>query len=265
MGDEFLTKAEGFLKGQKDSSNYPVDSLFTKDNFDLKIFAGSSLDHFRSPLGRMRNQLVKAIQQEILLPKLVVVIPDVDLINAIPYEGYGISDIYGRIVHWLAAEYNKIIECHKDNLQNKSLKEDYPQFVWFPPPQNKNFSENALRSKFAKSVKASLHIQRNHMMLKLIKIWTYDNDNLATNSSYTPEGFRKFWASVDSAITFWANNLAPGRKASKLDQQQSHMEGPLPSYPHEGYQVPFVRDKYHWTARNRRGRNVTNPPMQHRR
>ena len=131
-GDEFLTKVKGFLKNQKDSSNYPVGKLFVRENYDLKVFVGLSLYHTRSPLGSMRNQLVKAISQETLLPKLIVVIPDVDLINLISYHGYGISDVYGRIVHWLAAEYNKIVECHKDNLQNKSLKEDYPQFVWFP-------------------------------------------------------------------------------------------------------------------------------------
>ena len=68
------------------------------------------------------------------------------------------------------------------------------------PDCDTNFSNNSLRGKFAKSLKSSLEIMPNHMMLKLIKIWNYEDSTLAHNNNYTTQGFIHFLESLDSAV-----------------------------------------------------------------
>ena len=104
------------------------------DNYAVNWFASTNLDLNCNTLGRIRNQFVKAIAENILLPKLVVVITDADIIDAVQYRDYGVSDIYGRLIHWLSAELNKITKIHKDRLPVKAVRCNYPSFVWISPP-----------------------------------------------------------------------------------------------------------------------------------
>ena len=102
-------------------SKHETSKLYMKENYEIKWFASNSLDLNRSPLGRIRNQFVKAIMDEILLLRLVLIITDADIINSVLYKDYGVSDTYGRIVHWLAAEFNKVVEIHKDHLPKRAV------------------------------------------------------------------------------------------------------------------------------------------------
>ena len=88
----------------------------------------------------------------------------------------------------------------------------YPSFLWFALALNMNFSDNVLHGKFTQSLKANLEIQPNHMMMKLKKIWEYQDPTLMRYDTMTPTRFNKFWRSIDSAIEFYFSHLAPGTK-----------------------------------------------------
>ena len=195
---------------------------FMRRNFDIKWFASTNLDLTRSVLGRIKNQFAKAITELKIFLKLIIIIPDCDLIESLPTNKFGVSEIYGRIIHWLAAEFDKFIGIHKERLPQKSVKAEYPSFLWIPPAQNVNFSNHSLRGKFAKSLKSSLEIMPNHMMLKLIKVWNYEDSTLARNNNYTTPGFIKFWESLDSAEQFWCKTLAPGRNTNTTNSLSTY-------------------------------------------
>ena len=156
-----MTKAEGHLLGCKPEAE--EENWYLKQQFCVKTFASTSLDLNRSTLGRIHNQLVKAINQEIILPKAIVIILDNDLILATKYTGFGTSDIYGRIIHWLSNQFAKLVAIQKDRLPKKALKPDYPTFIWMAPPTNVRFPDNESRIKMAKSIKNVIKI------IKIIK------------------------------------------------------------------------------------------------
>ena len=221
LGDEFLTRAAGhFFDGSDDHT------CFMKREFDVKWFAGNTLHNNHSTLARICNQLCEAVEKHQLFPKLVIIIPDTDILQSIKVTGYGISEALRHLVHWMATEFNKIVEIHKDRLTNKSKKKNYPSFMWIPPPLHANFEDNTLRNKFAKSIKSSLHIQPHHMMLKLLKVWNYEDTSLAKANRYTLPSYKAFWKSLDSATEFWMKNLAPRNASaeSTLEQQQGTNE-----------------------------------------
>ena len=166
FGDEFLTKAHRHVRNTE-----MMRKSFTPSKYEVKYFTTNKLDLNPSVIGRMRNRLAKAMMDEILLPKLIVFIIDDDWITDVEFKGFGVSEIYGKMIHWLVTESNKLVEIHKENLPEKAIRETFPSFLWMAPPQNARFTNNALRGKFTKSLKTLLDLQERHMMLKLKKVW----------------------------------------------------------------------------------------------
>ena len=68
--------------------------LFMKDHFEIHWYASTSLDINESTIGRMKNQFVKAITEQVLFLKLVLVIPDANIAQSVKYNDYGVSEIY---------------------------------------------------------------------------------------------------------------------------------------------------------------------------
>ena len=108
-----------------------------------------------------------------------------------------------------------------------------------------------MRGKMANSLKRTLAIQLNHTMLKLKKVWEYQDQTLMRDGRYTNEGFKKFWLSLDSAVEFWTKHLAPGgsRKAATFHpdihrKEDFRNQAVSTSYqqqrPQHGY------DRFHW-------------------
>ena len=166
----------------------------------------NKLDNNLSMLGHLRNQLVKAIHQEVLLPKAVVVILDDNLVSNITHN---VLYVYGIFIHWLASEFNKIVESHKDILPKKAKKMNYPTFIWIALPTYCNFDNNHIRQKLSASMKTTLEIQKQHIMLKMLKIWEFSDRNAYRDGHYTQIGFEMYWKSIDLAIQFWDTNLVP--------------------------------------------------------
>ena len=181
-----------------------------KDKFEVKHFAANSLDLNRSVIGRIRNQFVKALSEEILLPRVVVILQDNDIINSVKPKAKKsqVSEIYGRITHWLADKLDKAVAEHVDYLPNKAIKEGYPTFLWIAPPQHRNFRDNQLRQKMTTSIKSAIGMQKSHTMLTMKKIWDYQDGSLYYHDRFITEGFETFWKSIDSALNFWYTHLA---------------------------------------------------------
>ena len=259
LGDEFLTKAVGhFLQGKQESD----ENVFMKNNFDIKWYASNNLDLQKAVIGRLRDQLKKAIKEQKLLPKLIIVILDDNIITNMKSKGYGISEAYGCLIHWAAEKFNHVISSYKDKLPKRCKKEQYPNFVWMAPPQHKNFENNNLRGKFTKSLKSTLGFQSKHMMLKLLKVWQYEDSSLVNENRYTSNGYRDFWLSLDSAIEFWSNNLAPKPKSAiQREQKREHHTSLNQHNDDERFFIRpanFYQDRYHWTPRQKEDRRSLN-------
>ena len=140
------------MKKTADSKFKQTDPAFSycARNFKISIYAkeeGNSNNH--SLLGRVRNALVNAINKCTLLPKLVVIVLENELINsAMSAETQDYNKDYSRRLKWLLNEYRKIIDTINDYLRPNCRKTDYPKFIWINATKHKNYSDNHLRRKF---------------------------------------------------------------------------------------------------------------------
>ena len=222
----------------------------------------------------MHNQFISAIKEHTLLPKLVVLIMDDDLICTFKYADYGVSEAFGHIIHSLAAEFNKIVESYKDKLPLKALRKEYPKFIWIAPPLNCSFDNNILRNKLTKSIKSTLEIQQHQMMLKIVICWEYDNSSLYRNGFFTADGFHKYWQSIDSAIEFWARNLAPAAQKGKSKQgkklkSEVHCLGTDNSFQSNQGNIilhiynSYRKDRFHWRKPLSNHKKLPTPPREY--
>ena len=232
IGDEFLMKASGHLT--KERLEISTDQFYIRMNYNVKVYAATSLDVIKNPLGKICNQLVKAVNEIYLLPKIILVVTEDNIINHIGNTENGmVSETYGCISHWLVAEFNKIIDAKKEFLPHKAIRLTYPQFVWMAPAQHCDLQGNNLCYKMGMSMKKSLDIMPNHMLLFLKKVWDFNDTYSIRHGHFMAEGYLKYWKLTDSAIEFWNRHLAPG--AAKKKQHNAHGK-PLHSstYHHRG-------------------------------
>ena len=131
----------------------------------------ASLD--QNTISRLRNNLVGAIGDQVVLPKIIVIVPDNDIIKYFWYKDT--SDVvsgYSQILCWLMTQYDRLISAQKDNhLPSKAKISGQPNFVWIIPPLHTAFKskEVALRKLFAQALTNVAALHDNTYALELKK------------------------------------------------------------------------------------------------
>ena len=193
--------------------------FFMKEHFNIKELSSNAL-HGGNVMNRLYNCVVRGINEQILLPKLIVIIPDSDMIKNITYDAYGLSGIYGICVDYIIKCIHHLITDHKSSLPVKCSRFKYPTILWILPPDIKVFDDNNKRAKCAKALEMSV-MQFNEMRFARLKSWNYTEQGLAVS---TPTGYRfakkgllHYWMAVDAALKFWVttSNQIPNRIQKK--------------------------------------------------
>ena len=140
------------------------------------------------------------------LPKLVVIVPDDDLIKLLCTEANmkGFSKPMSRIINYIMTEHERCIAAFREYLPAKALKQGYPHFLWIQAPEHKNFLNNSLQHKFNKCLESCSGMHANTTSLMLKKVWTKDDGTLFLHDSqrFTSEGFTAYWEAVDRTVRY---------------------------------------------------------------
>ena len=189
---------------------------FIADNFDTLAYTNNNDNVVKSALGRMRNAMVIALNENNKLPKYVLVVMENDIIRCIKFNKPGLIDIYGAALHWLLNEYHEAIIARKGMLPPKAVKYMYPQVFIVALPQHKNFKENQNRYCFNQCIEELAKNYKEFKVLRMKRRWTYEDPNLVdVNGCIMEEGRLTYWAAIDEALQFWET----GKKKSFSEQQ----------------------------------------------
>ena len=181
--------------------------LYMKENFDITAFKTNEYDsHIRSMLGRIRNELTKAVNKSSNLPTIILFVLDDDIVRMTDIKSTtNASDYFSPVMNWLINEVQKIIAARKDQLPNKALNPQEPRIYWVEAPQHKNFENNLFRRKFNSSLQNVVDLQKDMRMMRLKKVWDYDDSSLFRNEHFTSDGLVKYWEAIDSSLHFNEN------------------------------------------------------------
>ena len=189
-------------------------------------------------MSRLRNLMVTTIRAQVLLLKLIVIVIDDDLIQFIKddlSDDTAWSVCYHKLLNNIMTEYDHVIEAHKDNLQIKSKKWNYPHMIWIMPPFHDNFRNSSQCIILEACMEAVAKFHSNTIALELKKVWNPHNMNLfaAESNRFTAAGYTAYWNAVNKTIKYGDTILQ--KKLTK--KQQFHTAVPN-------------RDRYRWTNKN---------------
>ena len=103
---------------------------YIKAHYDVKELSEDDGNAAGNILSSLWNALVWGINQEQLLPKVIVIVLDDDLLDSIDHFNVGISLALGRHMEWLVNELHSLITDYKKFLPSRSRKFKYPTIIW---------------------------------------------------------------------------------------------------------------------------------------
>ena len=143
LGDDFAYNTyQQFFKNLKSEDGNPT--TYTYLNFEVRAYLTSQNSmNTKNILSRIRNSLVTVLNEHTMLPKLIVIVVDDDIINQVEDDQEtSLVFHYERLMSGLCNLLNKSINCYKDMLPQKAKRESVPHFVWIAPPTHKYFSDD---------------------------------------------------------------------------------------------------------------------------
>ena len=155
-------------------------------------------------VSRIRNLLVGAIHMQVQLPKLIVVVPDNDIIEYIDYRKYGAAEVYAKFLDWIMTQQERLIASQKEYLPLKARQLNYPQIIWIEPPLHDNFDNNTQRAIFGNILSNTAQFYDGVSVLQLKKIWDEKDTKLFVkeNKRFTADGMKKYWEAVDKTVKY---------------------------------------------------------------
>ena len=209
------------IKGKIDTGTH------SGDYFKIKVFTSNQYSgQIRNTIGRIRNTIARAFNSQQALPKVIVIVLDDDIINFVPVDEFGVSIIYGRIIHYLFAECKKLLALKRERLPKKALVETH--LIWIAPPFHNGFSNSNLHAKFSRNLDNIANLFEGMWSLKLKKIWDPADFNLYLQDAkrFTAMGLMSYWMAVERAIRFWDTVL----KENKMKQLRCQPNPPQHSH-----------------------------------
>ena len=239
IGDEFTSRSfESYFKDRPGSSN-PADSdCYCASNFDVSSFyANKFTSNNPNMVSRVINQMHKAITDEKLFPKWVVIVLDDDLIRYINEEGKNLTESMEKLINYIMIEHNKYVAAQKDYLLKKSKRPGIPGIIWIEAPNHMSFPNNEERDQFNKALATIAPLHKNVHALQLKKIWEETNTNLYLEEQrrFTAQGWRRYWSAVDKMVRY-ADTIFIKKLQRKEKEQHNYS-----SSKHHDY------DRYHWS------------------
>ena len=213
-----------------------------KEHFEVGSFMNNKdLSYNNNVVSRFRNNFVGAITNQKVFPKIVVIVPDNDIIKYFWYKNE--EDVlagYTRIIKWLMCQYDRMVATQKEFLPIKCKNNFQPQFVWIQPPLHDyiRMKENMLRKLFSKALNSVASLHNHTTCCELKKVWDPQDRSLYNRDErcFTSDGLIAYWQAVDKTVKYF-DTLLLKKKLKKLN---GNMQPNKDSARNDQF------ERYHW-------------------
>ena len=224
FGDNFASSSfEQYFNNRK-ATDF---NSYIKSHFDVSGFFNNFMCENPSIMGRLANLLACAVsrfieRKQLPLPKLLVLVPDDDLVKTLADYQRGLATGYGKIINYVMTEFDRGIATYKENLPAKCLKLDYPQMLWIQAPHHINFGNNVQREQYNKCLEEMCKLHSNTHTLALKKIWDPQDTALYLSSGrFSSEGYKLYWEAVDKTVRYFDSIVLKKCKKRKAQRQNA--------------------------------------------
>ena len=248
IGDEFMTGTYAQYFQNAFGDNGKVG--YIRAHYDATAFyKGDGLNP--NYIARIRNAIAYGMNDQVVLPKAIILIFENNLINEINHKKPGISTLMGRLIEWLANQIHRMIVSHKERLPSKARKFKYPTVLWVLLPDHYDQGEQMqeYRNKFNTCVTDTVSLFREMETLKL-DIDDCDR-SLMTKNKWNARGLTVYYYALNSAFEVW------DKDQMKLMHIKDGASMTSSSWGEQKNKVrfkesSFLRKKYSWNPANTR-------------
>ena len=177
---------------------------YIRKHFDVEVFASSCSGNSRSVLACLQNIMAKAMDEHNKFPKYIIYVVEDDLLRCINFDQGEIAAIFQSILNWLTEEVHWLIQTRKNALPTRAKKYLYPQVFWAALPLHLALN-NRIRQNFNSGLESSSASHNEMKVLKIKRIWSFDNANLVSGNTISGDGKVAYWKGINEAIKFWEN------------------------------------------------------------
>ena len=197
-------------------------------------------------VSRIRNGLVRAIRDQKVLPKFIVMVYDDNILQYAKNKGGTSSTVFERLLKWLICQCDRLISTQKEYLPIKAKKVNEPYFIWIQPLVHRNFKNNQLREKFAVCLEKTATYHENTFALPLKKVWDENDSALfsATDNKFTANSYISYWEAVDQTVRYADTLLLKKESSTKNKSKVGQRESSEPKY----FKSANKFDKHHWKS-----------------
>ena len=247
LGDDFASRTfEQYFKAKEwKGMNY------VQQNFEVySTFSSKHTSTDNNAVSRLCNLLVKAIQDNIILPKFIVIVLVDDLVNfiGINHQNTEAGQSISRILNNIMSEQQKLILAQKDYLSTKAKKDNFPLIIWMQSPTHQEFPNNDDRKLFNSCLTDVVKFFLNTCTLEMCKCWDQDNLNyyVGNYNRFTTDGLTTYWNSITYTVKF-ANTLL-----WKYYENKQWLTSSAPTWQSRKFDQHGTRntDRYHWVKRD---------------
>ena len=221
---------------------------YVRAHYDTAVFCTGSGKNITA---NIRNRVVEGINKEVVLPKVIILVFENDMLNSFKHFLPGLSLLSGRCLEWLANQLHRIVVAHKEKLPSKSRKFKYPTILWtmLPPHYDWSKSVRESREKFNTCIKNTVSLFREMEVLELEE-WDDCDRSLVTKGKLNAKGLNTFWIQLDRAVMSWDKRQMSKIQPVKQQNTATSCSGKKKMNPNHFRQQEMDSSKYKWTANN---------------
>ena len=183
----------------------------------MKCFTANPLSKVKSAATRIVNCLTKAINDKSrakvdpekitdkFLPRIVVVIPDWDVIKYIDHDDYGVDEVFGGMIKWMIETMIKTVQDKKDQMMKikpGSVTPGEPKFIWVKVIQRLGSTYDkamSVRNHFNKLLEMLLAEKKHHYIIDMDP-QLQDSKYFNPSNELNADGRVKFWNEINESV-----------------------------------------------------------------
>ena len=90
-----------------------IDAPYIYDQYNIRCFTSNLLSNTHSVPARLVNCLIKALNEDDKIPRIITIIPDWNLLQYINFYSFGIQKIIGKVLKWMIKNIDNAVEGKK--------------------------------------------------------------------------------------------------------------------------------------------------------
>ena len=173
----------------------------------------------------------RGLNEYVHLPRMVIIVPDADLLRFFNHYTFGITEIAEHCINWLIVTMERGIEARKDALRRRrqgAVNPNEPKVIWIKMLNRVNGTSKMMkfRHKFNDALEQMLANRKCHYIMDVSEVLA-SPQNFTDRNLINARGKEVFWREVNKVIEDFDKqkiSLRPVAKVFKKDKNTNNKD-----------------------------------------